>query len=103
MMKHTRIYCHECKRQRIDATKSFMNSAPLTITGNRRDDLCIYCGSGSIEVIQYEPQFLGGDYIPPGEVIADIPEGVNTGEDYDPTKVKPSAPGLAMNNTINMA
>lgn len=102
MMKHTRTYCAECKRQRLIPVKYFVNSAPLTITGNKRDDLCVYCGSGSIEEVVYTPKFLGGDYIPPG-VEEVIPKEVSdTGEDYDPKKVKETAPGMAMNNTINM-
>lgn len=98
MMKHVRIYCRECKRERLDPKKYFVNSAPLTITGNKRDDLCIYCGSGEIETVEYEPQFLGGD-IPRGKELV-IPIEADKGEDYNPETVPQRAPGFISNELI---
>jgi len=101
MMKHTRMYCNECRREWLVPTKYFTNSAPLTITGNRRDDLCIYCGSGSIELVEYQPSFLGGD-IPRPDSPSLVLSPLNTGDDYDPSKVKEVTPGFAVNNLIKM-
>lgn len=91
MTKQRRMMCHECKREWIQPqTGLYMNSSPLTITGNKRDDLCPICGSGSIEEIIFTPSFLGGD-IPRNEP-QPIIELVK--------KEEPVAPGFIVNNLI---
>jgi len=88
--KQRRILCHECKREFIEPrTGIYTNSAPLSITGNKRDDLCPICGSGSIEEIIFTPAFAGGD----------IPRD----QQIQPIKIEepePVAPGFIANNLI---
>lgn len=95
------MYCGECKREWIvPETGMYMNSAPLTITGNKRNDLCHYCGSGSIEYVEYTPPFLGGDI--PRADSDQIPLSVkDTGENYFPKSI-PMGPGYIANNLIAM-
>jgi hypothetical protein len=88
MMKHTRIICRECKRQWLNPTANIVNSSKISISGNRRDDLCDYCGSSEIEVVEYTPQFLGGDYPFPLPIeIPNLSDVTNIGESYDPSTV----------------
>lgn len=75
---------------------NFVNSAKVSMSGNRRDDLCDYCGSGQIELVEYTPPFLGGDY----GTHDPIPVEVKTGDDYDPSKVPHTAPGFIATNNL---
>lgn len=89
-MKQTRVLCNECKREWLEP-KYLVNSSAMTITGNRRDDLCPICGSGQIEMVEYTPSFLGGDIPRPDSPI--IPVGLpDDGDDREPDN-KPRTPG----------
>ena len=110
MIKHTRTICKECKRQWLTPSANFVNSAKVSISGNRREDLCDYCGSSEIELVEYSPPFLGGDYPYPEAIpIPNLSKIKDLGEAYDPSKVPQHAPGfiasslptlLGLNETI---
>lgn len=99
MIKHRRWYCPNCSREWIEpSTGMYVNSAPLTITGNKRNDLCPICGGPDIRFVEYTPKFLGGDYqeseLPIGISLKDI------GEDVTP--LRPQTIGFVQNNLISM-
>jgi len=98
MILHKRWLCHECKREWIDP-KNMVNSSRMTITGNKRDDLCPICGSGQIEYVEYHPQFLGGD-IPRPDMTVILPIAADTGEEVK--SIEQGAPGFVHNQTIGM-
>lgn len=65
-MKQTRMFCRGCLREWIAPRASYVNSSPVTITGNPPGlPNCPICGSSDIEQVIYEPDFPGGD-IPRG-------------------------------------
>jgi hypothetical protein len=79
MQVHKRTICHDCGRQWVNPIASFVNSAPVSITGNNRPDLCGICGSCNTKEVEYTPTFLGGDYgvelfLPPEVSAEDLPE-----------------------------
>jgi len=102
--KQRRILCKECHREWIEPrTGMYQNSAPLSITGNKRDDLCPICGSGSIEEVIFTPFFAGGDIprdqqIVPETLIhaARLAEIEKEAEEIN----KQVAPGFIANNLI---
>ena len=67
----------ECHREFIDS-QNMSNSARISISGNKRDDLCPICGSSSIELVEYTPEFIGGD----------IPRGNSGGIQFNPDSIK---------------
>lgn len=76
MEDHRRWLCQECKREWIDPTFHFVNSAPVTITGNPKTNKnCPVCGSPEIELIEYRPEYPGLD-IPRDKVNKVIPVSV---------------------------
>jgi len=96
MIKQRRWLCKECKREWIEPTACYVNSSPLTITGNKRNDLCPICGSGSIEYVEYTPPFPGGDIPREGEEVVQLPES-----EFPPTQ-RPMSNGFIQNNLIAM-
>jgi hypothetical protein len=93
--KQRRWFCQECKREWIEPTACYVNSSPLTITGNKRNDLCYYCGSGSIEYVEYTPAFPGGDLPRPDSQPINLPS-----EEF-PVQ-RPMSSGFISNNLIAM-
>lgn len=97
MIKHKRWYCPNCKREWVEPTAYFVNSAPLTITGNKRNDLCPICGGPDIQFVEYTPKFLGGDIHD-----HEIPNSAdNLGDDVIPAN-RPQTIGFIQNNLIEM-
>lgn len=76
----------------------YTNSAPLTITGNKRNDLCPICGSGSIEYVQFKPSFIGGDIPRPDS--SPLPEEY-VEKELEPVQ-RPHTVGFISNNLIAM-
>lgn len=81
METHRRWYCRECKREWLEPSACYANSAPCSITGNPiNGPNCPVCGSPEIELVEYKPEFPGGDIprdrinkVIPQEVISVIP------------------------------
>lgn len=68
-----RWFCKECKREWIEPRACYMNSAPLSITGNPLNGSnCQTCGSPEIELVEFKP-FLPGLDIPRDGTIRSIP------------------------------
>lgn len=92
MNYHKRSICKECKREWIDPRDSnanggcFVNSAPVSITGNPLGDNCPTCGSPEVDEVLYKPNFPGldiprkGEYIvlPKNKPLATIPGRVGS-------------------------
>jgi hypothetical protein len=68
-----RWFCKECKREWVEPRAYYMNSAPVSITGNPLNGRnCQTCGSPEIELIEFKPPLPGLD-IPRDGSIKSIP------------------------------
>lgn len=89
MSESQRWYCKECHREWVEPKDCYMNSAPISITGNPlKGPNCQYCGSPEIQLIQFKPKFPGLDIprdgsitVIPAEVLHTVP-GHNTSQNY---------------------
>lgn len=62
MDTHRRSLCKECKREWVEPTAYFMNSAPVSVTGNPKSLVnCPICGSPEVQLIEYKPDYPGLD------------------------------------------
>ena len=93
-----RMFCRWCKREWVEpSTGLWQNSAPLTITGNKRNDLCPMCGGPDIEFMEFQAAFPGGDIPRPDS----DPIPVNyQNQDFPPNR--PPTVGFVQNNLIAM-
>jgi len=106
MSDYTRRWlCKECKREWVEPTYHYVNSAPCSITGNPKGNNCPVCGSPEIAEIAFKPWMPGldiprdeGNYIelPRNPTLATIPGQVSTGDlnikADSPTEIKIPAP-----------
>jgi len=62
-MVQTRWFCEDCKREWVEnVSGTFVNSSPVSISGNPvGGNNCPICGSCSINIVKYNPDFPGGD------------------------------------------
>lgn len=69
MKYHKRYHCRECHREWLDPKESratggdYVNSWPVSMTGNPDGENCPICGSPEVEEIMYRP-FMEGLDIP---------------------------------------
>lgn len=83
---HRRWYCRECHREWLVPTACYANSAPVSITGNPiNGPNCQVCGSPEIELVEYQPEWPGGDIprnrrnkVIPSEILQVIPGNITT-------------------------
>ena len=82
-----RWMCRECKREWVEPTYHFVNSAPCSITGNPKGVNCPVCGSPEIQEVLFKPYFPGLDIdrenassftvLPKNPVITSVPSLTN--------------------------
>ena len=61
METHRRWLCKSCAREWIEPTAYFLNSAPVSISGNPKGLNCPICGGPDIELVEYKPELPGLD------------------------------------------
>lgn len=93
-MKTFRSFCKECKREWIVPTTSYVNSAPVSISGNPLSGSnCPICGSPEITDIYFDPDYPGLD-IPRDASGNPIPMG------FSKPKSLETIPGLSNVNPL---
>ena len=84
-----RWFCRECKREWVEPKAYYMNSAPLSITGNPLNGKnCQTCGSPEIELVEFKPPLPGLDIPRDGSIksipveVVDVIPGTTTNRNF---------------------